>query len=171
VAILLNNLSCCLHRPILDKSLAAAHSGLEETRRALQALRASPLDDLGLALAISIMTRDAAERANLSLALSIMDDIPALSLDVEQCVYRIAQEAITNVVSHANAKKLTVKLEFAGGKVKLMVGDDGVGFDIEKVNEKAQFGLTGMRERAQLVGGELSITSKAGAGTTIQLTV
>ena len=158
-------------RSILDKSLAAAHSGLKETRRALQALRASPLDDLGLALAISTMAKDAAERANLALDLSVMENIPPLSPDVEQCVYRVAQEAITNVVSHASAKKLAVKLEFIEGKMMLMVHDDGVGFDIEKVSNKAQFGLTGMRERAQLIGGELDITTKPGAGTTIKLTV
>jgi len=158
-------------RSILDKSLAAAHSGLKETRRALQALRASPLDDLGLALAITTMAKDAAERANLTLKLSIMDDIPALSPDVEQCLYRTAQEAIANVVSHAGAKKLTVKLEFAGGKTTLTVHDDGAGFNIEKASKKAQFGLTGMRERAQLIGGKLNITSKPGAGTTIRLTV
>ena len=108
-------------RSILDKSLAAAHSGLKETRRALQALRASPLDDLGLALAISTMAKDAAERANLALDLSVMENIPPLSPDVEQCVYRVAQEAITNVVSHASAKKLAVKLEFIEGKMMLMV--------------------------------------------------
>lgn len=158
-------------RSILDKSLAEAHSGLKETRRALQALRASPLDDLGLALAITTMAEDAAERANLTLALSIMEDIPALSPDVEQCVYRVVQEAIANVVNHARAKNMAVKLEFAEGKVTLMVHDNGVGFNIEKVNKKAQFGLTGMRERAQLVGGELNIVSKPGAGTTVQLTV
>ncbi len=158
-------------RSILDKSLAAAHSGLKETRRALQALRASPLDDLGLALAISTVAKDAAERANLALDLSITDDIPALSPDVEQSVYRIAQEAIANVVSHADAQKLTVKLEFAEGKTTLIVEDDGIGFDMEKVSKKAQLGLTGMRERAQLIGGKLNITSKPRAGTTIQLTV
>lgn len=158
-------------RSILDKSLAAAHSGLKETRRALQALRASPLDDLGLALAITTLARDAAERANLTLKLSIMEDIPALSPDVEQCFYRIAQEAIANVVSHAGAQKLTVKLEFTEGKTTLVVGDDGAGFNIAKASKKAQFGLTGMRERAQLIGGKLNITSKPGAGTTIRLTV
>jgi signal transduction histidine kinase len=158
-------------RSTLEKSLSSAHSGLKETRRALKALRAAPLDDLGLALAITTMAKDAAARANLALNLSITDKMPALSPDVEQCVYRVAQEAITNVVSHASAKKLTVKLEFVRGKTMLMVRDDGVGFDMEKVGKKAQFGLTGMRERAQLVGGKLNITTKPGAGTTIQLTV
>jgi signal transduction histidine kinase len=158
-------------RSTLEKSLSAAHSGLKETRRALKALRATPLDDLGLALAITTMAKDAAARANLALNLSITDKMPALSPDVEQCVYRVAQEAITNVVSHASAKKLTVKLEFVRGKTTLMVRDDGVGFDMEKVGKKAQFGLTGMRERAQLVGGKLNITTKPRAGTKIQLTV
>ncbi len=158
-------------RSLLDKSLAAAHSGLKETRRALQALRASPLDDLGLALAVTAMAKDAAERANLALELSVTDELPVLSPDVEQCIYRVAQEAIANVVSHAGAKKLMAKLEFAGGKVVLIVKDDGAGFDMEKVDKATHFGLTGMREHAQLIGGKLNITSQPGAGTTIRLAV
>lgn len=142
-----------------------------ETRRALQALRASPLDDLGLALAIRTMVEDAAARANLALDLAIMDKMPALSPDVEQCVYRVAQEAVTNVVNHAKAKNLTVKLEFVEGKVMLIVRDDGVGFDVEKSNGSSHLGLVGMRERAQLVGGELKVVSKPGHGTTVQLTI
>jgi signal transduction histidine kinase len=98
-------------RSILDKSLAAAHTGLEETRRALKSLRASPLDDLGLALAMRSMVEDAAKRANLKLEMPEIIMMPALSPDVEQCIYRIAQEAVTNVVKHASARKLTVRLE------------------------------------------------------------
>jgi signal transduction histidine kinase len=158
-------------RSILEKSLAAIHSGLQETRRALKALRASPLEDLGLAPAISSMAKEAAADANLNLDLHVMEKIPALSADVEQCVYRVTQEAITNVVNHAKAKKLTVKLGFADGKVKLVVRDDGIGFDKKKSDETGHFGLVGMRERAKLVGGELKITSKPEHGTTIQLTI
>ena len=158
-------------RSILDKSLTAAHSGLEETRRALKALRASPLDDLGLALATRTMVEEAASRANLTVDLSITDKMPALSPDLEQCIYRIAQEAIANVMKHANAKNLTVKLVFIEGKVTLVVSDDGIGFDTEKSSGSSQFGLSGMQERAELVGGELKIVSKQGDGTTIQLTI
>jgi signal transduction histidine kinase len=117
------------------------------------------------------MVEGMASRANLALDLSIADKMPVLSPDVEQCIYRVAQEAVTNVVNHANAKNLTVKLEFAEGKLTLVVHDDGVGFDIEKVNKSSQFGLIGMQERAQLIGGELNVTSKPGHGTTVQLTV
>jgi signal transduction histidine kinase len=158
-------------RQILDKSLTAAHSGLEETRRALKALRASPLDDLGLALAIRNAVEEAAARANLTLDLSITDTMPALSPDVEQCIYRVAQEAVTNVVKHANAKNLMVRLVFVEGKATLTVRDDGVGFDTEKTDTSSHFGLAGMQERAELVGGELKIASKPGDGTTIQLTI
>ena len=158
-------------RSTLDKSLAAAHSGMEETRRALQALRASPLDDLGLALAVRTMVEDTAARANLALNMQINDELPSLSPDVEQCIYRVAQEAVTNVANHARAKNVTVNLEFTEGKAMLIIRDDGVGFDVEKRDKANHFGLEGMRERSQLVGGELVIISKPGEGTTIKLTI
>jgi signal transduction histidine kinase len=158
-------------RSTLEGSLQAAHSGLGETRRALQALRASPLDDLGLSLAVRTMVEDAAARANLALDLSIADELPPLSPDVEQCIYRVAQEAVTNVARHASAKTLTVNLESAGEKVTLTVHDDGVGFDPNKQDKTSNYGLEGMQERAQLAGGELTVVSKPGEGTTVKLVV
>ena len=158
-------------RSTLDKFLAAAHSGLEETRRALQALRASPLDDLGLALAVRTTVEDTAARANLALHMTVADNLPSLSPDVEQCVYRVAQEAVTNAANHARANNLTIELEFIEGKLTLIVDDDGVGFDAKKNDKVGHFGLTGMRERAQLVGGELNIISKPGEGTTVKLVI
>jgi signal transduction histidine kinase len=158
-------------RSILDKSLLSAHNGLEETRRALKALRASPLDDLGLALAISNMARESAARAKINLNLLMTDTIPALTPDIEQCVYRIAQEAVTNVINHAQAKNLLLKLEYADRKVTLEVHDDGIGFNADSIGEFGHLGLVGMRERAQLIGGSLNITSKPGEGTAILLKV
>ena len=158
-------------RSTLDKSLAVAHSGLEETRRALQALRASPLDDLGLALAIRTMVEDTAARANLTSNVSIIEDLPSLSPDVEQSIYRVAQEAVINVANHARANNVTVNLDFTGEKVMLIISDDGVGFNVGYRDKVNRFGLEGMRERAQLVGGELNIKSKPGEGTTIKLII
>jgi len=158
-------------RSTLEGSLQAAHSGLGETRRALQALRASPLDDLGLSLAVRTMVEDATARTNLALNLSIADKLPSLSPDVEQCIYRVAQEAVTNVAKHAKAKTLTVNLESTEEKVTLTVHDDGVGFDVEKKDKANNYGLQGMQERAQLVGGELTVTSKPDEGTTVKLVV
>lgn len=158
-------------RSSLETSLATARSGLEETRRALKALRATPLDDLGLSQAIKTMAEYVAARSGLSLDTSIVTEMPPLSPDVEQSVYRIAQEAIANVANHANAKTLTLRLESVEGKVILTVSDDGVGFAMDRVNKSNQFGLTGMQERAQLVGGDLDIASDPGRGTTIRLSV
>jgi signal transduction histidine kinase len=158
-------------RSSLEKSIDVAHSGLEETRRALKALRASSLDDLGLTLAIKSLAKEAAARANLDLNLSESGEVPALPPDVEHSIYRIAQEAITNAANHARAKTLTLKLEYIEGKVSLFVHDDGIGFDIENSNKSRHFGLTGMQERAGLIGGELRVTSSPGSGTTIRLVV
>lgn len=155
----------------LEKSLDAAHSGLEETRRALKALRAGQLDDLGLVMAIRTLVTEATVRAGLGLDISIADNLPAISPDVEQCIYRIVSEAVNNAVEHARAKNLTVKLELIEEKLMLSVKDDGVGFELGKSGEADKFGLAGMRERAQLVGGELNIKSEPGKGTTIELTV
>jgi signal transduction histidine kinase len=158
-------------RSTLDKSLAATHSGLEETRRALKSLRASPLEDMGLALALRKMVEDTASRANLALDMPDIIMMQLLSPEVEHCIYRVAQEAVTNVMKHANAKKMTVKLESAGGKTILSVSDDGTGFNVDAVDKTSHFGLAGMQERAQMAGGELSVTSKPGSGTTVKLTV
>ena len=158
-------------RSTLEESLNEAHSGLGETRRALQALRASPLDDLGLSLAVRTMVEDAAARTNLALNLSVADKLPSLSPDVEQCIYRVAQEAVINVAKHAKARTLTVNLEPTEGRVTLTVHDDGVGFDVDKKDKANDYGLEGMQERAQLVGGELTVTSKPGEGTTVKLVV
>jgi signal transduction histidine kinase len=158
-------------RAILEKSLLLTHSGLEETRRALKSLRASPLEDMGLTLALRKMAEDSASRAGLVLEMPEIIMVPPLSPNIEQCVYRIAQEAIANVVKHASAKTLTVKLEFMDGGATLLVSDDGIGFELDKIDKTGHFGISGMQERAQMVGGELEIISKKGLGTTIKLTI
>jgi signal transduction histidine kinase len=117
------------------------------------------------------MVEDAAARANLAVNLSITDKLPSLSPDVEQCIYRVGQEAVTNVAKHAKARTLTVNLESTGEKATLTVRDDGVGFDVPKQQKANGYGLKGMQERAQLAGGELAVTSKPGEGTTVMLVV
>ncbi|MCA9936664.1 MAG: sensor histidine kinase [Ardenticatenaceae bacterium] len=156
-------------RDLLARSLAATRSGLNETRRALKALRASPIDDLGLLLALQKLTHSAAERGKLTLSLSLPEQIPSLSPDVEQCVYRIAQEALENVVYHANAQTLAVLLNISAEEIHLKIADDGLGFDKKQFQETGHYGLAGMRERAQAAGGDLTINSQPGQGTTVQL--
>ena len=156
---------------LLVKSLATTRSGLDETRRALKALRASPLDDLGLRLALQNLSETAAERGRLQLELVLPEQLPSISPAVEQCIYRIAQEAIENVLLHANAKKLGVKLVVDGENLELTIEDDGLGLEIAEAEPANHFGLAGMRERAQLAGGELTITSQPGQGTCVKLKI
>lgn len=156
-------------RNLLDQSLETTRSGLLETRRALKALRASPLDDLGLINALRTLIDAAAKRGNLHLDISLPDQNIALSPDVEQCIYRITQEAVENVLHHANAQQLTVHLTVRTDEILLMIKDDGIGFNPKTSLPSGHFGLKGMQERAQLVGGALTIHSVPSAGTTIQL--
>ncbi|NVN98318.1 MAG: sensor histidine kinase [Geobacteraceae bacterium] len=156
---------------LINQSLQATRAGLVETRLALKSLRAGPLDDLGILLALRKMAEESASRARLELHLILPDTTELLSPDVEQAVYRVAQEAVTNVVNHANARTLTLQLTLTGGRVALTVRDDGMGFDSLHHEPAGRFGLAGMRERAQLVGGHLTVESIVGQGTAIIMTI
>lgn len=156
---------------LLDQSLEATRSGLQETRRALKALRASPIDDLGLSAAINQIAQSAAGRGKLTLTTELPENDLLLSPDVMQCLYRVAQEAIENVLHHANANQLIVKLTPHEKDIELTIQDDGVGFTPQANTPNGHYGLAGMAERAQLVGGELLIHSKPKAGTLIRLTI
>lgn len=154
-------------RTMVETALQTTRDGLHETRRALKALRASPLDDLGLRVALCSMAVLAAEGANIRLDCAVAENLPMLSPDVEQCLYRIAQEAVTNATHHADADVLTVRLACADDRLTLTVQDNGQGFDVQRARSPGSFGISGMYERAALAGGELSITSVPGQGTTV----
>jgi signal transduction histidine kinase len=157
-------------RQILDQARRASQSGLTEARRSLQALRASPLEDLGLGLALRVLAREAAARASLRLDLDVQSHLQNLAPEVEQCIYRVAQESLTNVARHADAKSLRVALRFDSGALTLTIADDGRGFDPAAVNV-ARYGLQGLRERAEMVGAVLHVTSSIPGGTLIRLVV
>jgi signal transduction histidine kinase len=165
------NVDAAAAQTMLDKSLWATRSGLQETRRALKSLRASPLEDLGLCLALRRLAESAADRANLTLDLPVPEQIPSLSPDVEQCIYRVVQEAVTNAARHAGAKNLQLRLTCTDNQISLMVRDDGTGFDATESEHPDHFGVAGMQERAQLAGGRLTIDSEPGQGTTVRLTI
>lgn len=157
-------------RALIDKSLDATRKGIDETRRALKALRSSDLVDLGLRLAVKKAAESAAARFNLDLELTLQDPIPSLSPDVEQTILRVTQEAIENLTKHSRAKKFGIQL-FHNGRTTLIVEDDGVGFDMKSREASGHFGLVGMRERAELAGGALKVESDKGKGTRVVLTI
>ncbi len=161
-------------RALIAKALAQTRSGLTETRRALQALRASPLEDMGLPLAIRTLAELTAKRAGMALELEMPASPPTLSPALEQGVYRVAQEALNNAARHSAATQLRVALHCngqSGGVLRLAISDNGRGFDPAVVDLADHFGLQGMMERAAMMNGALSIQSAPNAGTAVILNV
>jgi signal transduction histidine kinase len=117
------------------------------------------------------MAASAADRAGLALETRVPDSIHGLSSDVEHAIYRIAAEAVANVVRHAGARCLTVSLEDTARFVQLLVADDGRGFDATRVPDEGHFGLYGMRERAHMISAELEVRSASGTGTAVRLMI
>ena len=151
---------------MLDHSLIATRDGLTETRRALQELRASPVEDMGLALAIRSLAGSFASRTGVRMILKVDEDFADYHPDVQHCFYRITQEALANIAEHASAHDVEVRLSSDGHKLQLQVCDDGRGFDPETL-EGNHYGIQGMRERVEMIGGTFSLSSKLNSGTVI----
>ena len=140
---------------------------LDELHRLAMDLRPVVLDHLGLVAALQQYANNL-NSEQLSVQFKVVGfDGDRLVRDAETSLYRIVQEALTNVVCHAHAKNVGILLEKAGGKVKVFVEDDGVGFSPDYIEQKERLGLVGMRERAEMMGGRLTIESIPEKGTSV----
>jgi signal transduction histidine kinase len=153
---------------MMERMLADTRNGLDETRRALRDLRAAPLEETGLAQALRSMAEDFAQRHSLELALDLPENADDLPPEVEQTFYRVAQEALENTARHALARRLELALAAGATHARLRVADDGRGFDPDQVASHG-LGLQGMRERAELIGARLELSSRPGQGTQVTL--
>ena len=148
------------------QELAAA--ALDETRSAIAGLRPPVLDDLGLAASLESLGHSFP-------TLDVRVDAAELSMAprAETAVYRTAQEALQNVAKHADASSVRVRLFRHGSRAVLEVADDGTGFDVDAPGSPGPtgLGLSGMRERAELLGGRLDLSAAPGRGTTVRLTI
>lgn len=155
--------------PQMDALEAVAERLDEDIDHLVWELRPTALDDLGLRAALANYVQDWSKRVSISAELhtsGLLDD--RLASETETTLYRIAQEALTNVAKHSRAGSVDVILERRSDHVLLIVEDDGVGFDPGDTGRAGRgFGLLGMQERAALVGASLQIESSAGKGTTI----
>ncbi len=147
---------------LLDRTIATV-------RRIATELRPSVLDDLGLEAAIEWQAGDFGERTGI--ATEVVTSGVALEIDRDRssAVFRILQEALTNVARHAEARRVRVSLVVRGGRLSLHIADDGRGFDPGGITRVKSFGLLGMRERALMLGGTVEVTSNAGVGTEVHL--
>ncbi|MGZ4431734.1 MAG: sensor histidine kinase [Gaiellales bacterium] len=145
-------------------------SCLQDVRRLAISLRPTALDDFGVSSALRRLCEDMSERSGVRVDFQAADLDGRLPRDVESCLYRVAQEALTNVVKHAGARHVSVLLTRTVARVALVVEDDGSGFALQSVPHD-RFGLVGMRERVGLVGGALIIESSARRGTTLRVDI
>jgi len=140
-------------------------------RRIIGDLRPLYLEDLGFAPALEMLPRQMQERCGLRLHLTVRGDPVRLAPDIELAAYRIVQQALANVAAHAQARNVWLDVTFTSEHLTLVVRDDGVGFappdQPADLAHQGHFGLMGMRERALLYGGQLTITSSPGQGATI----
>jgi PAS domain S-box-containing protein len=141
----------------------------QELEQIIWRLRPTALDDLGLVAALESYIRQWAPKSSVACALHANGvGMGEMAGEIETALYRIGQEALNNVAKHAQARNATVLLERSAGRVSLIVEDDGIGFDVaQQLGVRQRFGVTGMRERALLLGGEFDIESTPGKGTTI----
>lgn len=153
---------------IVEDMIHATRSGLDETRRTLKNLRTASLVELGLALGIKTLAEDASSRKSLDLNMDITRQNFELPQDVEHAFFRVAQEALENIVRHAQAKSITLALRYEAGHVELEITDDGVGF-LQETSGADRWGLTLMKERAELVGASFETNSQPGKGTRIRM--
>ena len=152
--------------PELADTRALANQAMRELLSLARQLRPTALDDLGLAAAIAGLV-ERISRAGTEAELSEDGDLSALDGDVQLVLYRVAQEALSNAARHSGAERIEVALRRNGEGAELVVSDDGRGFAFEK--SERGLGIAGMRERALLIGGELTIESRPGQGTTVRL--
>ncbi len=151
---------------VVDELAALARQGLQESRQAIQALRLDRVQTLGLAGALRDELQAFQVRTGVQVSLRVSGQEADLTAEEAQTMYRIAEEALSNVERHAAAQNVTVHLACGTDRVDLVIRDDGVGFDPATVDPE-RYGLTGMRERAALVGATLAVHSRPGGGTEI----
>jgi signal transduction histidine kinase len=144
---------------------------LNAVRRIATTLRPSVLDQLGLAAALEWQGQEFGARTGIEVAMELATDGTPIPDDLGSSAFRILQESLTNVVRHAKAIRVTIRLSQTPSLLTLDVSDDGVGCSAECLEGTRSLGLIGMRERALACGGELSITGRPDRGTTVLLRV
>ena len=146
---------------------------LNELQRLISDLRPSHLDDLGLPAALRWYASEVQKRVPLEINIEVVGKQATLSSGLKTTLFRLVQESLTNVIKHARASHVNILLFFRSYSISVSVEDDGCGFDMAKVGSsgRVSWGLLGMQERTNLVGGEFKLTSAPNRGTRIEVTI
>ena len=151
----------------LAETSALASRAMRELLDLARRLRPTTLDDLGLKAALATLVEEVDRRRGIAAGFEAEGDLGHCPEEVQLVTYRVAQEAVTNVIQHAQAEHMRVRLIGAGETLELRVSDDGVGYGGGRDHDR--LGIAGMRERALLCGGELTVESEPGSGTRVTL--
>jgi two-component system sensor histidine kinase UhpB len=155
----------------LRETQQLATQAMEELLTLARQLRPTALDDHGLIPALASQVADFGDRTGIAASFNRYGAMPVLTDEEQLVIYRVTQESLSNIAQHADAVRVDVELS-AVGRTVLRIRDNGRGFKgVPRANGRAHLGLSGMRERALLVGGRLNVFSEPGEGTTIELTM
>jgi len=152
----------------ITQALSLARANLEEARRSVLDLRAAPLDGRTLAQALSALAEEWSSQSDAPVWFQVTGGSRPLPNRVEAGLYRIAQEAVGNAVRHAGARTIRLKLQAQPGQVRLLVIDDGRGFDATAIPQD-RYGLAGISARVHLLGGKLTLQTSPGRGTRVEV--
>jgi signal transduction histidine kinase len=156
----------CLHR-VVQESLDIVH-------RFARQLRPTMLDDLGLIPALESFMKGFMEETGVRVSLKAFTALEQATDSVRTVLYRVAQEALTNVARHAKASRVEVSIQCLDGSIRMEIRDDGQGFDVDEKSGAAKhkrLGLTGMRERVEMIGGTFGVESAPGHPTTVRVDI
>jgi|KBSMisStandDraft_5_1062788.scaffolds.fasta_scaffold112694_2 signal transduction histidine kinase len=162
------------HKPLLariETMRQLIDSTVQVVRRISTGMRPEILDDMGLVAAIRWQSKEFQKRLGIRCRVELPGDQIHLGSELSTAVFRIFQEMLTNIARHAKAGSVTVKLNISKERLTLKVADDGVGMGESAPQARASLGLLGMRERAQLFGGEVTFQATPGRGTTVLLSI
>jgi signal transduction histidine kinase len=155
--------------PMIDRIGLTLENAVTAVQRISSELRPSVLDDLGLFAAIELETQNFEERTGIECELSVPENPPAVDKAAATAVYRMVQEALTNVARHSNAWRVEVRVRERGGNLLLEIRDDGRGITSEQLSDPASLGLLGIRERAEILGGTAHFEGVPGRGTIVSI--
>jgi len=155
----------------LERALKMLDEGVEIKRRVIEDLRPTLLDNLGLPAALDWQVRQSCERAGLECSLNLTEIDEELPPQVSIALYRVVQEALTNIVKYARAKHVNVELLRTDDGISVMVDDDGIGLPAGAESSALSHGISGMRQRVRALKGEFRVHGRAGAGTTIEVNI
>jgi signal transduction histidine kinase len=153
----------------MDEGIAHINIAIEQVRNTSLDLHPSMLDDFGLLAALRWYVERQAQWSGTAIDLLAPAELPRLAPSIEAALFRVVQEALTNVLRHAQASHAVVELQLEGGQLSLKVRDNGQGFDPDAVDRQNHVGLSSMKERMDLIGASFELRSAPGTGTEIRV--